>query len=515
MPKSSSEEVFTLIHSLNKHEKAYFKIYASKRFYKKNIIYIKLFDIIERQKEFREEKIIRKLNLTGRQRLAGLKNYLFNMILNAMESAHAGKGTVPALNRLLFQVSLLYKKGVYGQCRKILSKARQLACSHEKHLVLLEILDWEKTLIHSDLTKKKMKKQVEDVLEEEKKVFSVLQDARRSSEAKHMVLSHYEKHKVARNRKEKIAYSKIAARAGIKKHQATLSLNSKFDMYYANGLFHYASGNFPQSLKYYKMQVDLIENNPGKLHERNASYFIVLSNYYHACFMQKKYTECLSVIKKIRNVPADSEKMKLQAFRTSYMRELELYINTGEYRKGIHLISEISHGLNIFGEKISGSYRVNFYFDIAHIYFGSEDYSKCLSWLNRILNNTATKETNGDLYGFSMIMAAITLFEMGERNLIHLVKSTHRFLYKKKILYKIVEDLLDFIRVKVPKIKGGNEQIKAFSDLKKKLLLVTKDPYEKRALEYFDIISWLESKTENKSFAEIIKTKSGWNLGQS
>ncbi len=33
------------------------------------------------------------------------------------------------------------------------------------------------------------------------------------------------------------------------------------------------------------------------------------------------------------------------------------------------------------------------------------------------------------------------------------------------------------------------------------------DPYEKGAFEYFDFISWLESKIENRPFAEIIKEK--------
>jgi len=33
------------------------------------------------------------------------------------------------------------------------------------------------------------------------------------------------------------------------------------------------------------------------------------------------------------------------------------------------------------------------------------------------------------------------------------------------------------------------------------------DPFEKRAFEFFDMISWLESKIEKKSFAEIIKDK--------
>ena len=36
---------------------------------------------------------------------------------------------------------------------------------------------------------------------------------------------------------------------------------------------------------------------------------------------------------------------------------------------------------------------------------------------------------------------------------------------------------------------------------------VSKDPSEKIMFEYFDFISWLESKTENRTFSEIMKEK--------
>ncbi len=48
---------------------------------------------------------------------------------------------------------------------------------------------------------------------------------------------------------------------------------------------------------------------------------------------------------------------------------------------------------------------------------------------------------------------------------------------------------------------------KEFKILKKKLIEVAKDPYEKRPFLYFDIISWLESKIENRSVAEVISER--------
>ena len=51
------------------------------------------------------------------------------------------------------------------------------------------------------------------------------------------------------------------------------------------------------------------------------------------------------------------------------------------------------------------------------------------------------------------------------------------------------------------------KQILAFRKLKTELEEIVKDPFEKRALEYFDFISWLESKIDNRPFAEVVREK--------
>jgi RNase P/RNase MRP subunit POP5 len=47
----------------------------------------------------------------------------------------------------------------------------------------------------------------------------------------------------------------------------------------------------------------------------------------------------------------------------------------------------------------------------------------------------------------------------------------------------------------------------AFSELKEVLLNIKEEPSVKNALKYFDFISWLESKIEKRSFAELVKEK--------
>ncbi|MBI4931145.1 MAG: hypothetical protein HY841_10305 [Bacteroidetes bacterium] len=88
-----------------------------------------------------------------------------------------------------------------------------------------------------------------------------------------------------------------------------------------------------------------------------------------------------------------------------------------------------------------------------------------------------------------------------------LVRSTYRFLLKRNRLYKFEECILNFIRKKLSKIHSQKELLHSFSELKKEITQIMKDPFERGIIQDFDFVSWLESKIENRSFAEIVREK--------
>ena len=66
---------------------------------------------------------------------------------------------------------------------------------------------------------------------------------------------------------------------------------------------------------------------------------------------------------------------------------------------------------------------------------------------------------------------------------------------------------------RIPRIREVDLK-EAFIELKNKLLNLREDPFEKRPYLYLDIISWLESKIENKPVQEIIRAKYEKNLAK-
>ena len=111
-----------------------------------------------------------------------------------------------------------------------------------------------------------------------------------------------------------------------------------------------------------------------------------------------------------------------------------------------------------------------------------------------------------DLLCFSRILNLVAHYEAGlDYNLESLIKSTYKFLIKMEDLYFVQKEMIKFLK------QLGDiypQEIKAaFKELHAKLKRLEEDPYERRAFLYLDVLSWLESRIENKSVETIIRRK--------
>ena len=136
----------------------------------------------------------------------------------------------------------------------------------------------------------------------------------------------------------------------------------------------------------------------------------------------------------------------------------------------------------------------------------AEDYKRALKWLVRA-NISENYNIREDLECIGRIMEIVLHYELGKTDIMeYRIKSTYRFLATKQKLYKIEKIILTSIR-KLINVNTKQDARKFFIQLKDSLEPVVQDPLEKKFLVYFDIMSWLESKIENKKFAEIVTSK--------
>ncbi|MBK9193229.1 MAG: hypothetical protein IPM77_17985 [Crocinitomicaceae bacterium] len=147
-----------------------------------------------------------------------------------------------------------------------------------------------------------------------------------------------------------------------------------------------------------------------------------------------------------------------------------------------------------------------FYYKIACLYFGSNNFKTALKWLNAIIHEQDT-DLREDLHSFARILKLICYFEMDDREMIEMnIRTTYRFLLRKKELGKYETAILKFFRDSQNAF-SQKEIIQLFKVLKSKMLRLEKDRFEKRAFNYFDIISYLESKIQGLLIETVVKNK--------
>jgi hypothetical protein len=77
-------------------------------------------------------------------------------------------------------------------------------------------------------------------------------------------------------------------------------------------------------------------------------------------------------------------------------------------------------------------------------------------------------------------------------------------------MHEVQKEMIKFVRnlgdIYPHELKG------AFKKLHSTLKQYEEDPYERRAFLYLDVLSWLESKIENKPVADVIKNKAHQSL---
>lgn len=128
-----SDDLFQLVKSLTKSEKGYFKKYAYKNISGEKSSasgndYLKLFDLLDRQTDYNEDKVLKKLSKTGLVgNFSGSKNYLFKLLMNCLADYHAAKMPTAQIASQLVKAKLLSKKGLRSQANIFLKKASKLA----------------------------------------------------------------------------------------------------------------------------------------------------------------------------------------------------------------------------------------------------------------------------------------------------------------------------------------------------------------------------------------------------
>ena len=147
MSNVKSEQLFNLIKALSKGEKRFFKLYVSRLGNVNDKKFIILFDAIEKQKKYDEEKILNREKDLNPKQLPNLKTHLYFQLLKSLRLSNSNNLRSIKMMDLIDYARLLYSKCLYKECVKMLDKAKKAAIINDQSIFLLEILEIEKMVL--------------------------------------------------------------------------------------------------------------------------------------------------------------------------------------------------------------------------------------------------------------------------------------------------------------------------------------------------------------------------------
>ncbi len=490
-----------LIKGLNKSEKRYFKIDAGRHTIGEENNYVKLFNLFERQED--HSKVFAK---TPAKNLSATKGHLYQTVLKSMRGYAEKFSGFQLINGILSDVSYLYSKGLYAQCKLLLDKAKKIAYDYERFEQLITIIYWQKIFSVADPSDKGYRS-LQKLHVEEQKMLRILQDIKELEAAEHEILRFGRRKGFARTKEEIKRMHQFMNRPILKSSPKNRPLRVNMPYYVAYSIYFSDTHQMTKSYNYREKAVELYESKPLLVNEYFRAYIGLVHNLMISQRKLKKFTELHVRIERLRNTPTNSLHKASAIFKTSYSAELNLYLVRGQFENGIKLVPEIEKGIQDFKGQLSNEHILIFQCNVAYLYFGNEEFKSALKWLNYILQNE-DKYLREDVQVFVRLLSLIIHYELDNPDVVtYYERAVTRFLTKKSHRLKTEKAVLNFVKRNIQKSNTEKELITAFVKLKDEITEYFKDPIENRIRDDFDILCWINSKIENRSFAEMIREK--------
>ena len=512
MSKTPSNFVHALIHSLTKQEKRYFKLYNSKQGADEGNHYNEVFDAILAQENYDEPALIEEFKKEAfTKRFAVFKGRLYDAVLRSLHAYHASSSVDAELKKMLHCAEILFQKTLYKQCTRMLNQAKKLAIKHDKFTTLLEIYMWEKKTIEKDNYSWQGEKEVEEILAKDKELLALIENYCEFWNIKSRFFLPLYKGGKARNEEERDNFNRIITHPLLQDESNALSAEAKYLYHHIYSAHFFSICDYEKSYEHLIANAKTIETFPELFDEEPNTYFSILTNAIYIGNQLQRYEESEVNLKKLIKY---SEKLKanpnqdlqLKLFSSVLSLELTIYVQTAQYEKGLEIIPTIEEGLEKYRSKINPIRISYFNFNMAVLYYGLGRYSDSLKKINLLLNDPSIDQSE-DIYSFTQILSLIIHLKLGNKELIpYITKSTHRYLKKRKRVYRTEKTLLDFFN-KLSRSPLEAPPREDFLQLQNELNLIVKDPLENATLEYFNFIAWAESYILSKPYGDLVKDK--------
>lgn len=448
---------------------------------------------------FKGQPLLNKFSIT--------KARLYDNILKSLDTFHSSSSKDAMIFRMIHSAEILYNKGLYKQSEKILNSAEKKAKKHERFNLLLEIKQKQKRLIENELYTEIKPDQITKMFEDEKSIISEMSNYHELWYVKSLLFQSINRNGKIRDTKEVNRLKKLVDTISEIKIKDS-SDKIKYLYHHIQSAYYFAINDLATSYKHLSKNMEIVENSKIYQEDRPNIYFSVLTNLIYIATKLGKYDVAKAKLADLKNLSSKGSAkttldLDIKYFSSSMSLELFLLIEQGDFDKALKLVPQIEEAYRLYGDNINSLRKAYIDFKVGVIYLSIGDYSTALHWINNILNESRIDQKQ-DIYCFAQLLNLILHFELNnDRFLPYAINSTKRYLKNRNRIYKFEEVFLKLI-TQMSKTTNIFDLQEKLVPMEKELLELKNDPQEEVVFEYFDFLTWVQSKINQKSFAELI-----------
>lgn len=508
MPNRPTDILFQLIKSLEKAEKRHFKLYIKRSSSKEELKIVRLFDVLDKQKEYDDKALVKKLDDVTRPQLANLKTHLYKQILASLRLLKSADSMDLQLNEQFDYAHILYKKGLFMQSLRIIDRAKEIAKANQKFNFLPQLIALEKRIEGLHITRN-IQFRADTLSAEANEVSRHIELVARLSNLALKLFSWFVQHGHARNEEDEKDVRQFMKNNLTKSIWQETGFYERLYLYQSYTWYAFIRQDFLQYYRYSQKWVDLFTEQPLMIRVETGHYIKGIHNLLNAHFDLRNHRQFDRILKLLVNVAQtnrikDHDNFRIQTFIYISTARINRHFMMGTFKEGLLLIPDIEKELQEYDLFLDSHRVLVLNYKFAMLYFGSGDYNRSIDYLQKIINDKTNLRY--DLQCYARVVHLMAHYELGNDMLMEsLSKSVYRFMAKMKNLTVVEEAMFKFLRQSIPlsprQLKPG------FEKLLHTIKHLEKNRFETRAFAYLDIISWVEGKVYNKPMGTVIHEK--------
>ena len=391
MSKQNNTALIQLIRCLTRAEKRHFKLLARRNSGESDSLFILLFDLIDKNKNFNDSLIKQKLPQIKSQQISNIKANLYKNLLGSLRLFHRSNNIDINLSEQLDYARVLYDKGLYKSSLEILDKAKKIAFQRKQYMLAQNMLEFEMHIESQHITGS-MSEKAEELYQQSQYLINRNQKSAILSSASLRLYGLYLRNGYVRNEED---YNEVTSflKSNLPEYKVT-ELDFYEKMYYFQSLVWYNNmcHDFLNYYRYAQKWVNLFHENTSMIQKETASYIKGLHNVLNALFLAGKYDKfkvAFEELQDFNNAKSFTTNRNVESllFLFYHVHKINLHYMEGSFSEGLDYVPELESIL-IDNKYNWDRHRIMvFYYKIACLYFGAGNNEKAIHYLNLIINN--------------------------------------------------------------------------------------------------------------------------------